>query len=34
MWTDFGEIEVLKSVNKLYFEQKFEKVGKKTSKQY
>jgi hypothetical protein len=28
------EIKVLKSVNKLYFEQKLETVGKKTNKTY
>jgi hypothetical protein len=32
MWPTLREIKVLKSVNKLYFEQKLEKVGKKLLK--
>jgi hypothetical protein len=34
MWPTLREIKVLKSVNKLYFEQKLEKVGKKTIKKH
>jgi hypothetical protein len=32
MWPTFRDMRVLKNVNKLYFEQKLEKVGKKLLK--